>query len=145
MWNRLGQCRCPSWGNNVADIIEFEKRRRQQQDEEAVALRGEKLHLLQKVLQCARCQLKCSRCGTQVKEDDRWKPSGLPYVLCSGCGEEYEAYVKLSRGEVASKCYWHNKEWMQVWSSWLKHQEALDQYRDSKEFLKLLNELDDLW
>jgi hypothetical protein len=129
----------------VADIIELEKRRRQQQDDKMGALHQEKINLLQKVLQCARCQLKCSRCGSQVKEFDENSPSGLPYPLCSGCRDEYEVYLKLSRGEITSACYWHNEEWRQVWGSWLKHQQALDRYRDSKEFIKLLREFDSLW
>jgi hypothetical protein len=129
----------------VADIIELEKRRQQQKNEKAFDLRHEKIDVLKKVLQCARCQLKCSRCGTQIEEAGENKHTTLPYPLCASCGDEYGVYVKLRGGELTPGRYWHNEEWMKVWQTWLKHQQALDQYRDSKEFIKLLHELESLW
>jgi Pyruvate/2-oxoacid:ferredoxin oxidoreductase delta subunit len=128
----------------VADIIDLEKRRQHQENDKANALRREKIDVLKKVLQCARCQLKCSRCGVQIDESDQNNEPKLPYPLCSGCGDEYEAYLKLRSGEFAER-YWYNEEWMEVWQTWLKHQKALDQYRDSQEFIKLLRELESLW
>lgn len=129
----------------MAEIIELEKRRQQQENDKADVLRDEKIDVLKKVLQCARCQLKCSRCGTQIEESGENKQSKLPYPLCSGCGEEYEVYVKLRRGHLTAGRYWHNEEWMEVWQTWLKHQQALDQYRSSKEFVKLLHEFESSW
>ena len=129
----------------MAEIIELEKRRQQQQEQKEDALQGEKIEVLKKILQCARCQLKCSRCGTQTEETGGEKHSKLPYPLCSGCGEEYGVYVKLRQGELSTGRYWHNQEWMELWQSWLKHQQALDQYRNSKEFIKLLHEFEGLW
>ena len=129
----------------MAEIIELEKRRQQQEHKKADALRDDKIAVLKKVLQCARCQLKCSRCGAQIQEAGEIEPSKLPYPLCSECVGEYEVYVKLSRGETPAGQYWHNEEWLEVWQSWLKHQQALDQYRNSKEFLKLVHEFESLW
>jgi len=34
---------------------------------------------------------------------------------------------------------------MKVWESWLEHQKWLDQYRHSKEFLQLLQEVENLF
>jgi Pyruvate/2-oxoacid:ferredoxin oxidoreductase delta subunit len=129
----------------VADVIELDKRRQQQQNEKADALQETKIDLLKKVLQCARCQLKCSRCGTQIEESGEEQNSKLPYPLCSGCGEEHEVYLKLSQGKLKAGRYWHNEEWMDVWRTWLQYQQALDHYRNSKEFIKLLHEFDSLW
>lgn len=129
----------------MADIIELEKRRQQQQSEKADELHEEKIDVLMKILQCARCQLKCSRCGTQIEESGETQHSKLPYPFCSGCGEEYEVYLKLSRGELTAGGYWHNEEWMDLWRTWVKHQQALDHYRNSKEFIKLLQEFESLW
>ncbi|UCE82337.1 MAG: hypothetical protein JSV47_11565 [Deltaproteobacteria bacterium] len=126
----------------MAEIIELEKRRQQQQDEKEDALHGEKIDVLKKILQCARCQLKCSRCGTQIEETGEEKHSKLPYPLCSGCGEEYEVYLNLLRGELSAGRYWHNEEWMKLWHTWLQHQQALDHYRNSKEFIKLMHEFE---
>jgi hypothetical protein len=129
----------------VADIIELEKRRQQHLSEKKDALQDEKIEVLRKILQCARCQLKCSRCGTQIEEADERHHSFLSHPLCSGCGEEHEAYLKLSRGELAAGHYWHNEEWMEVWRTWLEHQKSLEHYRNSKEFIKLLHEFEGLW
>jgi hypothetical protein len=128
----------------VADIIKLDKHRQQQQTEKEESLRDEKIEVLKRILQCARCQLKCSRCGAQTQDTKEGLHSTLPYPLCSGCGEEYKFYLKRRRGEKPAGRNWHNEEWMEVWRTWLKHQEALDQYRDSKEFIKLLHELDSL-
>jgi hypothetical protein len=69
----------------------------------------------------------------------------LPYPLCSGCGDEYKVYLELTKGESATGRYWHNQEWMEIWRTWLQHQKALDHYRSSKEFIKLLHEFEGLW
>ena len=129
----------------MAEIIELEKRRQRQDSEKASGLHEEKIDVLKKILQCARCQLKCSRCGTQIEETDDREHSPLPYPLCSGCGEEYQVYLKLTRGESGAGRYWHNEAWMEIWRTWLQHQKALDHYRNSKEFIKLLHEFEGLW
>lgn len=129
----------------MADIIELEKKRQQQQSEKADGLHQEKIDVLMKILQCARCQLKCSRCGTQIGESGAARHSGLPYPLCFGCGEEYEIYLELSRGKLEAGRYWQNEAWVKVWQTWLQHQSALDHYRSSKEFIKLLQEFEGLW
>jgi hypothetical protein len=129
----------------VADIIEFEKRRQQQQSEKTNGLTEEKLEVLKKVLQCARCQLKCSRCGTQIEQPEDRQHSPLPYPLCSGCVDEYKVYLELTEGASGGKSYWHNQEWIEIWRTWLQHQKALDHYRNSKEFIKLLHEFEGLW
>ena len=129
----------------VADIIELEKRRQRQQREKNNGLDEEKLDVLKKVLQCARCQLRCARCGTQIEGVEDKEHAPLPYPLCSGCGDEYKVYLELTMGESAAGRYWHNREWMEIWSTWLQHQKALDRYRSSKEFIKLLQEFEALW
>ena len=128
----------------VADIIELDKRRQRQQGERAQDLREEMFEVLKKVLQCARCQLKCSRCGTQIEESGISSHPKLPYPLCSGCRDEYECYLKRDRGETTTGRYWHNEEWLNVWQTWLKHQKALDHYRNSQEFIRLLHEIESL-
>jgi len=128
----------------VADIIELEKRRQEQLRERAEAMLDEKIVVLKKILQCARCQLKCSRCGTQIEDGNETDNSSLPYPFCSTCRNEYELYLELSHEKSKVGRSWHNKEWMKVWRTWLQHQHALDQYRNSKEFIQLLREFEGL-
>lgn len=126
----------------MADIIKLEERRQLQLSEKRELLREEMIELLRKIFQCARCQLKCSRCSTQIRETEVSQHSTLPYPFCLSCRDEYELYLKRSRGELIAERYWHNEEWMEVWRTWLHHQEVLDRYRNSKEFIKLLQELE---
>ena len=128
----------------MADIIELEKRRQHSKSEEAEALREEKIQVLKRILHCSRCSLKCSRCGTQVQEDDERPKAKAPYPFCSGCQDEYEDYLRRSRGETSEEKYWHNETWMEVWRTWLGHQRALDDYRRSSEFIRLLHEFESL-
>ncbi|HIC90945.1 MAG TPA: hypothetical protein EYP21_02565 [Syntrophaceae bacterium] len=68
----------------------------------------------------------------------------LPFRLCEDCEEEYKEYQARLDGKKAGPFYWRNKEWMAIWKSWIDYQESLRQYRESKEFVMLLNELEKL-
>jgi len=35
---------------------------------------------------------------------------------------------------------WHNDAWIDVWKTWINHQNAISQYLKSKEFKQLLQE-----
>jgi hypothetical protein len=130
----------------MADIIEFDKKAQDLKCSRDQSLRERKLEALKKVFQCSRCLLKCAKCGSQVEEEaeERCQCFG-PYRFCRNCREEYQEY----RGRIEGKrpnaqFYWYNEKWMKVWESWLKHQLCLDEYRQSKEFLQLLEEVEEL-
>jgi hypothetical protein len=65
-----------------------------------------------------------------------------PFRLCSSCQEEYDEYLLITKEGGESPYYWHNKEWRQVWESWLNYQRALKNYGDSAEFLELVREVE---
>jgi NAD-dependent SIR2 family protein deacetylase len=114
----------------VAEIIDLDKRRQHSKGEEGAESWEEKMLVLRRVLHCSRCSLKCSRCSAQVPESDEKPQRRLPYPLCPGCQEEYEIYLKRRRGEETTGKY--------------LHQRALDRYRSSKEFVKLLQEFESI-
>jgi len=130
----------------MAEIIEFGKRAQDFKSIKDTDLRQRKIEALRKIFQCTRCMMKCAKCGTQLDmQKDEALRFATPYPFCKNCHAEYEEYRDLADGKLAApKYYWHNDSWMRVWESWLQHQKWLDQYRQTKEFLQLLEEVEDL-
>ena len=126
----------------MADILEFGKKVENVKSERQHTVRQLKIESLRKMLQCTRCMVKCSKCGAQI-ESQEYSRFAAPYSLCKSCLHEYEEYRARTGGDEAeSDCYWRNSAWMKVWETWLQHQKSLDQYRQSKEFLKLISEVE---
>ncbi|MFZ2448781.1 MAG: hypothetical protein WAW37_20655 [Syntrophobacteraceae bacterium] len=128
----------------MADILEFGKKADDVKLERETVLRQRKIEALRKIFQCTRCMLKCSKCGAQTEGQEESAKFASPYTFCPSCREEYEEYRQRVAGGRGSLCYWHNSGWMKVWESWLEHQKSLDEYRQSKEFLQLLDEVEHL-
>ena len=128
----------------MADIIEFGKKAENLRSERDNAVRQRKIEALRKIFQCTRCMVKCSKCGVQAGyEATEYPKFAAPYNFCKSCRQEYEEYRARAGGNRAdSDWYWHNSTWMKVWETWLQHQQALDQYRQSKEFLQLMDEVE---
>ena len=130
----------------MADVIEFTRKAEDLKAERDSALKKRKIESLRKTLQCSRCLIRCAKCGAQLGPGERTQSRyATPYVLCTNCQEEYEEYRARAEGKQKQpRYYWHNEAWMKVWESWLEHQRCLEVYRQSKEFLKLLEEVEKL-
>ena len=130
----------------MAQIIEFGKKAQDLKSVRDTGLRQRKIEALRKIFQCTRCAMKCAKCGTQLDAGvDQTARYAVPYPFCQNCQEEYEEFRERLEGRQSHpKYYWHNEQWMKVWQSWLEHQESLDQYRQTKEFLQLLQEVEEL-
>ncbi len=130
----------------MADIIEFGKKADGLKSERETSVRQRKIEALRKIFQCTRCVLKCSKCGAQIEERAGESTRfASPYTFCASCQNEYAEYRERAGGAPSDpSCYWHNAVWMQVWETWIEHQKSLDRYRQSKEFLQLLDEVEDL-
>jgi hypothetical protein len=128
----------------MANILEFGKRAENLRSERDTTVRKLKIEALRKVFQCTRCVVKCSKCGAQI-ESQEYSRFAAPYSFCKTCLQEYEEYrARVGGNQADSDCYWRNSSWMRVWETWLQHQKALDQYRQSKEFLQLMDEVEHL-
>lgn len=128
----------------MADILEFGKKAENFRSERDDSFRKLKIESLRKIFQCTRCVVKCSKCGAQIESHEYDRFAG-PYNFCKSCMHEYEEYrVRAGGTQADSDCYWRNSAWMKVWETWVQHQKALDQYRQSKEFLQLLDEVERL-
>ncbi len=130
----------------MANIIEFCKKAEHMKSERETSIRQRKIEALRKIFQCTRCMVKCAKCGAQIdSQADECTRFAAPYIFCKSCRKEYEEYRIRADGNLAdTDCYWQNSTWLQVWETWLQHQKALDQYRQSKEFLQLLDEVEHL-
>lgn len=130
----------------MADILEFGRKVQDLKSMRDANERQRKIDALRKVFQCTRCVMKCAKCGTQLDTGSQ-EPSrfATPYRFCGNCQDEYEEYRERTEiGKTAPRFYWHNDLWMQAWASWLGHQKLVDQYRQSKEFLQLMQEVEEL-
>jgi hypothetical protein len=46
----------------------------------------------------------------------------------------------MSREKKGSGIFWHNDEWMKLWTAWLDYHKAIGEFRNSNEFKRLLKE-----
>lgn len=114
---------------NITGRIEDKKR------QEQIATHRSKFDAVQRLLQCGSCRFKCAMCGRHAEETESsasGEPSHREFVLCESCGAEFEDYKKISeqKGE-AGEIFWHNNEWLEMWSCWVAYQRSLDNFRKS--------------
>jgi hypothetical protein len=101
-----------------------------------------KLTAMRKIFECTKCALKCSLCGTQVDiAQTSSHAKGVPYRFCMSCEEEFRHFLDRTKGLSGKDLYWHNREWMEMWRTWMHYQDAMRTYENSREFKRLLNDL----
>ncbi len=129
----------------MAEVIDFKEKSQKLQEEELLRLNQLKVDSLRKYFQCMRCAFRCARCGTTITEEDytSTEPYNAPYPFCKVCYNEYAEYQKrIKNTEVDKRYYWYNDEWVNMWRCWLEYQKSLESYRESPEFIKLLDEVE---
>ena len=98
----------------------------------------------QRAVQCSSCHLKCAMCGSHLEDDDSSDcppvSSSVNFNLCETCNSEFDDYLKMVSSQKSSGIFWHNEEWLELWSAWLDYQEAIGAFRNSKEFRQLFKE-----
>ncbi len=109
----------------------IENKRRQKQIES----NRDKFDAVQRLLQCGSCRFKCAMCGTNAEKpesSDSEKKAPLEFTLCESCSAEFEDFMKISekKGQ-PHDIFWHNKEWLEMWSYWVGYQRSLNKFRQS--------------
>ncbi len=126
----------------MADIIDIEKRLKDEKKKRGELEKVKKVSLLRKFIECTQCMLRCVKCGTQMDLPEAVnRDISIPYRFCPNCQEEYEEYIKRQLGQGNPSYYWCNKQWMDIWRHWIEYQKALQRYKESEEFKRLLREL----
>ena len=130
----------------MADIIPIDERIADAREKKISLDRRLKIRAVQKIFQCTRCAFKCEKCGTQIDpnattgcHEPQCRQSA--FRLCEDCREEYQHYLRGEKGQTDSKTYWRNEAWREIWRNWIAYQKSIERYMESKEFLRLLDEL----
>jgi len=123
----------------MAGVIDLSDKRAKQK----VRQRQDMLQAARRIFLCSGCPSKCSKCGAQLEETNHACVGTTDSVFrfCPACSEEFAEYELRKNGESANRMYWHNEQWVTLWDAWLDYQKSLSEYRKSKEFLELLDDL----
>ena len=125
-------------------IVNLEERIEDREKKKQLKQYRGKIETLKKIIQCTSCHFKCAMCGLQMEargssRETHLAPIGL--ILCESCRDEFEDFLSTSRGVNRSDIFWHNQEWKDMWSAWLKYRKSINTFMDSSEFRLLLEEI----
>ncbi len=126
----------------MSKVIDIEDRLKLEQKKRARVDKAKKTETVRKVVQCTRCLARCARCGIQFDTTEMYKRYPGPYRLCAFCQEEYEDFLRITEKGQESHFYWHNREWLALWQSWIDYQKAMKAYGESPEFIDLVREVE---
>lgn len=130
----------------MADVISIESKRKSVLEQHRSDLRNRKIAVFQKLFHCLQCENKCERCGAPVNDPEaHLVPEDfertIPYHFCGTCTGEYIDYINRLQGHGEMDHYWQNDVWMELWHKWIDYHAAIDSYKHSKAFLKLIAEI----
>ncbi len=125
----------------MSKIIDIEKRLKQEQKKKLTVERAKKVEAVRKILQCTRCLSRCVKCGLHFETQQMYKRYE-GFRFCASCQEEYEEFLRLQQTGGDTRYYWHNRQWVRTWQTWLDYQAALKDYGESPEFLDLVREVE---
>jgi len=128
----------------MSKIVDMRERiATKKQKEQLEKYRG-RTETIQRMIQCSTCHFRCAMCGLQVKSGDPVeRPSRETFGLtfCEGCREDFEEYLAVTKGKREPNLFWHNKEWLDLWSALLGYRRAITAFIASREFKLLVEEL----
>ena len=128
----------------MADIIPLGGRINKKKAEVLSQEKKKRLDSFRTAMQCTSCPMKCAKCGSQLETPQQQLLSeNLPLRLCQGCWEEYDLFRRMvsDPASVPEREFYHNQAWVGVWQTWLDYQKQLHEYRNTREFIKLIEEL----
>jgi CRISPR/Cas system-associated protein Cas10 (large subunit of type III CRISPR-Cas system) len=126
----------------MSKVIDIENRLRLEKKKKAKVDRAKKMEAVRKNVQCTRCLARCAKCGVQFETHEMYKRHKGPYRFCPFCQEEYEDFQAITQEGKESPYYWHNKEWVALWQTWVDYQLAMKVYGESQEFIDLVREVE---
>jgi hypothetical protein len=125
----------------MTKIVDMQHQIQKKRQKELLEKYKGRVETVQKMIQCSSCHFRCSMCGMQLEKSHGVKSSpGLTF--CEGCRQEFEEYQDISKGKKQPEVFWHNADWLNVWSSWLSYRRAISAFMNSREFKLLIEEMD---
>ena len=126
----------------MSKVIDLEDRLKLEQKKKARVDMAKKTEAVRKVVQCTRCMARCARCGVQFDTTGMYKRYQSQFRFCESCQEEYDEFMRIKAEGGESRCYWHNREWVALWQTWVDYQKAMKAYGESPEFIDLVREVE---
>ena len=129
----------------LPDVISLDQKRPISDETRRRIIRQRKAAAFRQTFYCKACNQICARCGGQLTQSilqKRTPDPTVPYRFCEICAVDYKDYIAVLQGNRETGCDWHNDQWLSAWRCWIDYQGAVDSFRKSKEFRKLLNEDD---
>jgi len=126
-------------------IVDIQKRLESRKQKSCIKAYQKRMDALKRITQCSLCYMKCAICGLHLDASEYGpdpEMSGREFTLCRNCGEELEDFLALSDKDEKNQAFWHNSEWEDMWSAWLKYQQAITRFVNSKEYKQLQEEFD---
>jgi len=128
----------------MSKIVDMSERiAAKEQREQLEKYRG-RVETIQKMIQCSSCHFRCAMCGLQAKGGEAaasWPSETLGLPFCEGCREDFQEFLSITTGKKTPTLFWHNKEWLAVWSALLDYKKAISAFVASREFKLLMEEL----
>lgn len=120
---------------NIEDLLQTRRRRRELES------KTRRIQALRNLVQCTSCRFRCAMCGCRIGSDDMQPASfqGLDFVLCENCKTDFDDYKAVVEKKRLPDCFWHNDEWVALWSSWIRYQRAMRSFMNSEEFKQLMH------
>lgn len=123
----------------MADVIDLSRRNETKQRRRQEGRNRRKAEAVASALSCGMCPRKCAFCGQAIEYPEP-PLSKVPYPLCDCCRDEAQAFLRYEEGLIDDNTFWQTEQWAHLWRSWLAHMDALGRFRNSREFLKLMQE-----
>ena len=134
----------------MADIISLDKRISSTRDKKDFLIRKRKALMVRHAYLCARCSSRCEKCGMEINWDEFYQTDPnhnhsipIPYRFCETCLEEYRDYIQRLQGKGNQRYYWRNDDWLESWRRWMDYQASVDRYLKTKEFIRLMVEIEE--
>jgi len=126
-------------------ILDISDRLKDKQRDEQIQSHRQRVETLQRTIHCALCASKCAMCGQHFNAGETYCPpetAAAELNLCESCRAEYEAFMARASAREDRRMFWHNQEWVRMWSAWLDYNEAIRDFRRSHEFRRLIQDSD---
>ena len=122
-------------------VLSITARLKDKKRKEQVEEYRDRFETIQRVLQCSACQYKCAMCNRHIdRSDSSNSPLSSPteFSLCESCRSEFEAFMQTSQErQVEPDVFWHNNEWVELWTCWINYQRSINNFRNSFDFNKM--------
>jgi len=122
---------------SITDRLENKRRETQ------IKVYREKATAARRIAHCCSCALRCGMCGQHMEANETCcaaRTGGEAYHLCDACRADFQDYMDRLNGTDGIDLFWHNDEWMGLWSAWVQFQKALRKFKASKACRELTGE-----